>query len=350
MTVITARAESSVAAMDIQRRAFLGGVLLVAACGTPAVAAASRTDPWRELDGYLRQLPGFTGVAMVARAGRPVLSGAYGRADRARGVPNSARTVFDMASMGKMLTAVAIGHLAAARRLAVTDPVDRYVRGLPAGITIHHLLTHTSGLGDVLRRTPDSGPPPSDLRELVRRIAAEPAEFAPGQRFGYSNSGFIVLGAVIEAVTGRPWTAAVRPGMPHTRFGTYRPADVPGMAHGYAEDGTDTSGLVEVANPSGGAATTAGDMIGFGVRVLRDPAARTLLVGRVDTPRGDRYGYGFQERYVNGVRVVGHNGGSPGYESQLDLYPDRDLAVVIMANADRVLLPAVRKAAEIATG
>jgi CubicO group peptidase (beta-lactamase class C family) len=127
-------------------------------------------------------------------------------ADRQRGLANTAQTRFPIASLGKMFTAVAIAQLVEQHKLAFTDTIGTYLSGfLPevAGtVTIHQLLTHTSGMGDAaLRRTPDRPQPPHTLAGQLERIIEQPLQFQPGSRFGYSNDGFIVLGAILERRT-----------------------------------------------------------------------------------------------------------------------------------------------------
>lgn len=338
----------------------------------------------------------FSGAVLVADRNTDLLARGYGTADRTSGTTNSPGTRFCIASMGKMFTAVAVAQLVEQGRLAFTDPLGRYVPGFPAGVadrvTLHQLLTHTAGFGDVLRRDGD-GDPPTTLSGLVERIRAEPLAFEPGTRFGYSNSGFVLLGAVVEAVAARPYADHVREhvfapaGMADTEVAVYRPAAVPGMAHGYARVGPDgrpvppgpgpapastsaeasaeasgvalrdVSGDLQVGNPSGGAWSTVTDLRRFAHAVtagtLLGPAMiTTLLAGRVSVqrpggPAQDRYAYGFEEQVVAGTRIVGHNGGTPGYEGQLDIYPDRGLVVAVLSNQDGQLVPVVRRTEEL---
>jgi CubicO group peptidase (beta-lactamase class C family) len=179
-----------------------------------------------------------------------------------------------------------------------------------------------------------------------------------------------VLGAIIEAVTGHNYCDWVRAhvlapaGMTHT--GWYALDQVPNMAHGYVpvrQAGKpvafqDTRGAGVGGNPSGGAYSTAGDLLRFaqallGHQLLSAAMTNTVLAGKVDTgrpgPGEDKYAYGFADTRINGVRIVGHNGGTPGYEAQLDIYPDRGDVVVLLTNQDQVLTPALRKSHELLT-
>jgi CubicO group peptidase (beta-lactamase class C family) len=326
---------------------------------TPAAGPSARPGPpadWAAYEGWLRAEAAagrFSGSVLAARAGRVVMAGGHGEA--APGTPATAATRYCVASLGKMFTAVAVGQLVERRKLAFTDPVARYVRGLPAGITIAQLLTHTAGLGDAALGRPD---PPTTLAGLLARVVAAPPPSAPGP-FAYSNDGYIVLGAVIERVTGRSYRSYVREnvfrpaGMTSTDVLAYRPEQVPGMAAG-----RPWAAPVQVGNPSGGAYSTVGDLFRFaraltGHRLLGAAMTATLLAGKVDAPRPggptDRYGYGFTEQHVDGVRIVGHNGGTPGYEGQLDIYPDRGWIVVVLTNQDRTLVPAIQRSERLVT-
>jgi CubicO group peptidase (beta-lactamase class C family) len=177
---------------------------------------------------------------LVTKDGRPILTQADGLANRARQAPNAPGTRFNVGSIGKVFTAVAIAELAQQGRVSFHDPISQYLPGLPGGIgdkiTIADLLTHTSGLGDVFQRWHPTASPLS-VSQLLRKVANQPLQFEPGSRFSYSNSGFVVLGAIIEAVTGGNYYDWVRThvfapaGMTHS--GWYALDQVPNMAHGY---------------------------------------------------------------------------------------------------------------------
>jgi CubicO group peptidase (beta-lactamase class C family) len=307
----------------------------------------------------------------VARNGTVLLDAGYGLADRSAGIRNTPQTRFCIASIGKLFTAVAIAQLAERHKLSFTAPVRRYLPGLSraaAGrVTIAELLTMTSGLGDVAL---GGAHPPATLAGMMRLIAREPLQFRPGARVSYSNDGYIVLGAVIQAVSGESYDGYLRQhifrpaGMTHTAVAVYTPARVPGMAHGYALASPagpvrDISRRPQIGNPSGGAYSATGDLLKFARallahRLLSAAMTRTVLAPRVNAPQPggppvDEYSYGFAYQVINGVPFVGHNGGTPGYEGQVDIYPRAGYVVVILANQDQVLVPAIQRSEALLT-
>jgi CubicO group peptidase (beta-lactamase class C family) len=389
--------------MVIRRRAFLGGMLLlpaaIAACEAttspadkPAGGSAGRkgsADDWQAFAEELQQRAAagaFSGAVLVANDGHLLLQQGYGMADRHRGLANTAQTKFPIASLGKMFTAVAIAQLVEQDKLSFTDTIEKYGLGFPpeiAGtVTVHQLLTQTAGMDDAaLMRRPE---PPYTLAGLLARIVKAPLQFQPGSRFGYSNDGFIVLGAILERLTRQRYTDYVREhiftpaGMTNTAIGVYRPSQIPGMARGYMLVGKDgrpvrpgsgqgssaPSGTLrandepQVGNPSGGAYSTVGDLLRFaqaltGRRLLSPGMTDTVVAGKVATNRPgldkDTYAYGFADSRISGVRIIGHNGGNPGYEGQLDVYPDRGDVVVILTNQDQVLTPVLQRSQAILT-
>jgi CubicO group peptidase (beta-lactamase class C family) len=298
-----------------------------------------------------------------------------------------------MGSVGKTFTAVAIAQLVEQGKLSFDAPIAKYVSGFPAAIadriTIAELLTHTAGLGDVFMRWHPTTPSPLNVSDLMKRVVAQPLSFAPGARFGYSNSGYVVLGAIIEAVSGQNYYDYVRKhvfrpaGMTHT--GWYTLDQVPNMAHAYMQvdkNGTwvqpgptppgpgprpgkpvavrDSRGLGGAGNPSGGAYSTLGDLAKFAQallshKLLSAALTNTVLSGKIPTGRPgpaqvSNYAYGFEDERLNGVRIVGNGGGAPGFEAQLRMYPALGYVVVILTNEDGANMPVYARANQIIAG
>ncbi|HTU29869.1 MAG TPA: serine hydrolase domain-containing protein [Solirubrobacteraceae bacterium] len=350
-----------------------GAATTPGATTTNGAATTTASHPWRAYSRWLaaRARAGqFSGSVLVATPHRTWLDAGFGLSDRSSKAANTPRTRFCIASIGKLFTAISVAQLAERHELSFDAPVGRYVRGLPAAIgthiTIAELLDMTSGLGNVVlgRRRP-----PTTLAGQVALIAGERPQFTPGRRFLYSNDGYILLGAVVQRVSGESYARYVgrhvfAPAhMTHTGYRVYVPADVDGMAHGYALAGTtlrDISEMPQIANPSGGAYSTTGDLLRFARallahRLLGAGMTRTILVPRVNSPQPggppvDEYTYGFAYQRIHGVTFVGHNGGTPGYEGQLDVYPRTGRVVVVLTNQDQTMIPAIQRSEAIATG
>ena len=304
----------------------------------------------------------FSGAVLIAQNGTPMLERAYGYACKGLGVRNQVDTLFNIGSMTKMFTAVSIGQLAEQGRLTFEDTVSRFLPDYPreAGekVTIHHLLTHTSGMGSFWNAAFEASR--TSLRSVsdyMPLFANDPLAFEPVERFGYSNAGYIVLGAIVEQVSGMTYDTYIgenifnRAGMSTT--GVWEiDEDVPNRALGYIRGSTGdveessyprTNLLVSPrkGSPAGGTYSTVHDLVRFAQallvhRLLSAEFTRVLLQPRVTMgPRGDAsYAYGFGCHDVGGTRTVGHNGGAPGVGAQLDIYPDSGYTVAILSNYD----------------
>jgi CubicO group peptidase (beta-lactamase class C family) len=294
----------------------------------------------------------FSGTVLVTRRDETLFTGAYGLADRERKTPVTMDTRFRIGSITKLFTATSIVRLIQDGRLSVTDPLGRYLPDYPnadlaAKATVHHLLTHTGGTGDIFTddywdrrdeiRTPD------DFIALFGRRAPL---FEPGSMYDYSNYGYILLGAIIERITGHSCpadldTAVLRPaGM--TRSGN-NPGEppAPDLAIGYHGDeltpNTDYRSLL--GSPAGGAYATAGDLRRFALAILHHElldATHTdlLTTGKVNAGFDGRQAYGFDEQTVHSIRAIGGIGGFPGANAVLTIHPASEHVTVVLANLD----------------
>lgn len=297
----------------------------------------------------------FAGAVLVCQGQERLFAEAYGLADRERGIPNRLSTRFRHGSMGKMFTGVAVGQLVQAGKVDPAAPVGEYLSDYPgrevaSRVSIHHLLTHTGGTGDIFV------PEYLDRREQVRSIAdylalfggREP-RFEPGTRFEYSNYGFVLLGAVIEAASGQSYYDYVDEHV-FTPAGMTRTGALPeesavaDLAVGYTtEDGHDrpnTHTLPYRGTPAGGGYSTVEDLWRFATALTGHQLLDAHHTALVTTPRGnvgwvDRwFGYGFFETTIWGVRGFGHKGGAPGMSGDLAIYPDSGHIVAVLANID----------------
>jgi CubicO group peptidase (beta-lactamase class C family) len=350
-----------------------GGASAPTGNGSGTKAAAVTRASWDQYADWLKQQAAagqFSGTVLVADGDRSMLNVGYGFANRAIRASNTTQTPFCIASIGKLFTAVAIGQLAEQHKLSFDVPVGRYVNGLSARIadhvTIGELLDMTSGLDDVVLSRANA---PRTLPGMVAVIGKEPLQFAPGSKTLYSNDGFILLGAVIQHLSGESYSDYLRDhildpvGMTRTGYSTYIPAQVPGMAHGYALVGSkleDISNQPQIANPSGGAYSTTGDLFKFAQalldhKLLTPAMTVTILTPRASAPQPggppvDEFTYGFAYQQENGITFIGHNGGTPGYTDQIDIYPSSGYVVVVFTNQDGTLIPAIQRSEQILTG
>lgn len=348
---IDASADARIELLDTQEPTSAVGIVIHRLTEAEAMAA---------LKGFVREevaADRFSGAVLVAKDGKVLFSDAYGLADREREVPNTVQTRFRIGSMNKMFTAVGILQLVEAGKVDLRAPLGTYLTDYPnrkvaTEVTIHHLLTHTGGTGDIF------GPEFETHREELQTLAdyvdlygERGSEFEPGSRWAYSNYGFILLGAVIEAVTGQSYYDYVDEhvyepaGM--TRTGSL-PEDqtVPDRAVGYMDPSGGThwrpnaDTLPYRGTSAGGGYSTVGDFARFAEALLNhellSPDSTELLVtGKEEIGPGVEYAYGFEDhREAGGDGWVGHNGGAPGMNSDLRIYPASGYVVVVLANLD----------------
>lgn len=305
----------------------------------------------------------FSGVVLVSKRDRVLVNRAVGEADKAFRVPNRSDTKFDLGSMNKMFTAVAIAQLVEAGKMSFDSTLAKVLPDYPARdvaerVTIHQLLTHTSGIGGNIFSAEmfehrDRYKRPRDYLPL---IAKTPPEFAPGERFRYSNSGYVVLGAVVERVSGEDYFDYVKThifapaGMRDTGSAEIDEV-VPNLAVGYRPDDNDAFGVLPrrsnvmtrpyKGTPAGGGFATATDLAAF-LQALRRhellgvAMTETVTQPKVDRPDrpGERYGYGIESRLIRGKEIRGHGGGAPGINGASFAFADGSYTVVVLGNYD----------------
>lgn len=345
---------------------------------SPAGPASSSVPvdlrPGGTFDQFLEQLAAqdlFSGTMLVAHGGRTVLARSFGMADKAKSIPNTTDTVYCLASVTKLFTAVAIAQLVQQGKLKYEGTLGGYVDGFPAAaadnVTIHQLLTHTSGLGDYHAidgwSTAAAGWDSAEqvLSQTMDFIRNAPLGFTPGTGHLYSNSAYTVLGEIVQRVSGQSYYDYIRQhvftpaGMAASGFVT-RPQwqSDRRIAHPYAKQPsgqrTDVVGQeLFIGLPDGNAFATAPDMVRF-TRALLDGtllerAYIDLVVGakfpvatlpaKPGLPAKAIYeAYGPAATLRNGAWAVGHNGGSPGISTLVEWYPSSDWIAVKLSNYD----------------
>jgi CubicO group peptidase (beta-lactamase class C family) len=298
----------------------------------------------------------FSGSVLLARKGDILFAQAYGLADREKGLENTLDTPINLGSMNKMFTGLAVAQLVTGDKLAYTDTVGKYLPDYPNAkvrdeVTVHQLLTHTSGLGsywnDAYLRLKDSLRSVSDFAALC---AEEPLGFEPGSKFLYSNCGPVVLGLIIEAVTGQDY-------YDYIRAHVYAPAGMENSDH-FNKVETDSgkatgyfvpqaSGATElisnfddlgyIGSPAGGGYASANDLLRFATALydgsLIDGQHREeMTTYKIQQGADEGYAYLYGDARVNGRRYIGHNGGAPGINAEFSVFPDSGYTLVVLSN------------------
>ena len=308
----------------------------------------------------------FSGAVILAKDGVPVYSGAFGQANKDFEVPNKVDTKFNLGSMNKMFTAVTIARLVEQGKLSYDDPLSKFIPDFPRGalgekILIKHLLTHTSGLGsyfnDEFQRS--SRARFRTVDDMMQLAKDDSAAFEPGTRWSYSNTGMLVLGKVIEVVTGDDYFDYVRThlfkptGMMHTdsyELDQVNPNLAVGYQKEYGQDGTKrfrNNVFMHVirGGPAGGGYSTAEDLVRFAEALrsgkLLSPEAFEFITTPKPELNSPRYGYGFA--IDPETNVVGHSGGFPGISSNLDIFKGTEYTAVVLSNYGGASQPIVEK-------
>ncbi len=300
----------------------------------------------------------FSGVVLVTENGKPVCEKAFGMLDREQNIPMKTDTKLKIGSIVKDFTAVLILQLAEQNKLDLDDPMGKYLDMFPAEIsqkvTIRQLLRHEAGFGDYLR-----DPLPRETMDSLTTVARiidlfknEPLLFEPGTDEQYSNSGYTVLGAIIEKVTGKSYFDAVEQhilqplGMNETLFHWRKIAAQPTRPKWYLRSATGKIFPAEVdewPSPSGGAYSTVGDLFKFEHSLLRD---NRLLSDQSKNIKAVRYGAkpGDWQQLLNDPQVVmGKAGGSPGNNSVVLSLPAKGYTIIVLANMDEPIAEVVGK-------
>ncbi len=306
-----------------------------------------------KLDAYLtaaNEQWGFTGSVLVAWKGKVILSKGYGMANQHLGIPNTPETKFFIGSITKQFTAAAILKLAEEGQLSVDDPIGEHLPTYPAPdadrIAIHHLLTHTSGIPNyteipevLLRRTTHLTP-----TDLMSTFAGRPLKFQPGTDFEYSNSGYVVLGAIIEAVSGQSYEAYLhanifRPVGMHNSGYARREMAMPKQAVGYTqtEDGILINAPLihlSVMHTAGALYSTVEDMLLWDQALYDGTVISRHSVQRMLTPGQNGYGYGWVIEGLYGHRHTFHGGYLDGFNTTFDRWVDDKVSIIVFANDD----------------
>jgi len=333
--------------------------IVAISCAGLALAAGCRAqDVAAQADQYLKTWADqgrFSGTVLIAKGDKVLLRKGYGMANYELDVPNTPDTVFRIGSTTKMFTAFSVLQLEEKGKLSVNDPVAKYVPELPAAwsaITIHQLLCHKSGIPDFISaKAYDNFADPQHIENAIKEYADKPLVNEPGAAFRYSNSGYILLGRIIEKVSGKSYEDYItenilKPaGMTHTSMDHTRDL-VPHRASGYRWDGEE---VVNAPNSApdypwagGGLRSTVDDLYRLD-RAMKAGLFSKAITDKAWTGYGHwtapppfpyeaDYGYGQMVATNFGHKSVGHGGWVNGFVSDFSRYPDDDMVVIVLWN------------------
>lgn len=292
----------------------------------------------------------FSGAVLVAKNGKVLLQKAWGKANRETGVPNTLDTQFRLGSMNKMFTAVSTLQLVEAGKLALNDPIGKYLPDYPnkdvaSKVTVRHLLTHTGGTGDIFG--PEFQANRLTLREhgdYVKLYGARGLTHEPGKEHRYSNYGFVLLGALIEKVSGMSYYDYVRTkifepagmtltdSLPENEKVAKRAVGYTKFGGGSWAPNTDT--LPWRGTSAGGGYSTIGDLLRFAQALESGRLISKAMLAEATKPQAEDYGYGFGTDGEGELKSYGHNGGAPGMNGDLRVFPQLGYVIVSLSNLD----------------
>lgn len=290
----------------------------------------------------------FMGTALVARAGDVIYSKGFGFADLEWNIPNAPNTKFRLGSVTKQFTAASILLLEERGKLSVSDPVKKYMPDAPAAwdkITIMNLLTHTSGIPNFTSfpEYPKWEPFSTTAEQLVAKFRDKPLDFAPGEKWNYSNSGFVLLTYLIEKITGASYETFVKENI-------FAPLDmkdsgvdsnaavIPHRASGYVyrEGHFENAGFIHMTIPQGAGAlySTTEDLLKWERGLFGGKLLKPASLEKMTTPFKQDYAFGLAVQTTGGHKAIEHNGGIEGFNTMLAYYPDDKMTVVVLSNVN----------------
>jgi CubicO group peptidase (beta-lactamase class C family) len=288
----------------------------------------------------------FMGTVLVARGSDVLLSKGYGFANLEWDIPDSPSTKFRLGSVTKQFTAASILLLEERGKLKIEGPVKKYLPDAPPAwdtVTLFHLLTHTSGIPS-FTGFPDyqsTEAIPSPVEKTVARFRDKPLEFAPGEKWNYSNSGYVLLGYLIEKISGQSYEKFVQEnifgplGMKDSGYDS-NSAIIRHRAAGYTPgpDGPVNTGFIHMSIPhaAGALYSTTEDLLRWEQGLFGGKLLSSASLQKMTTPFKDDYAFGLTVHTANGHKVISHGGGIEGFNTFLAYYPDDKMTVVVLAN------------------
>jgi D-alanyl-D-alanine carboxypeptidase len=313
------------------------------------ITHADRVDDYIKKQMQRQHIPGLS--LAIVRDGKILKARGYGLANVEMNVPATPSTVYQLASVTKQFTATAIMLLAQEGKISLDDKIDKHVDGTPdiwKEITVRHLLTMTSGIKDYLSLPPENDRQDTTLDKIVQRVTGLPLDFAPGEKYKYSNTNYVLLAIIIQKTSGQPYDAFLaervfKPlGMTATRRTSLNDV-IPYRAAGYtrANDTWQNSAYLNPTlwdNGDGGMLSSVLDLAKWDAALYRDtiltaPSRQQMWTpGKLNDGKTHAYGFGWGVDRSQGHRRIWHSGGRPGTSTIISRYVDDKLTVIILAN------------------
>lgn len=333
-------------------------VLLQFACGQH-VKAQTDADRINELvTAYARQYK-FNGTLLVINKGQVVISKGYGLKSAKDSTWNDVNTIYQMGSVTKQFTAALILQLEEQKKLSVKDKLSKYFPEYPwaDSVTIENLLTHTSGIFNYTndgKFMASEAVKPATPEKINALFKDKPLEFKPGTKYKYSNSGYMLLGYIIEKVSGKPYEQVMHErilqplGMAHSGF-DFAHLNDPNKATGYTtykEQLKVPAAIVDssVAYAAGSLYSTVNDMWAWHKGLMKSATIKAATLEKAYKPFLDNYGYGWEIDSVYGKRMLQHGGGIFGFNTLFSRIPADDCCIVLLCNMNTGSLEKISRA------
>ncbi len=315
----------------------------------PTVLPLSTKQIALKVDEYMNatlRFDRFSGSILVARNGQTIVSKGYGMANLELDAPNKPETVFRLGSITKQFTAMAIMMLQERGKLNVNEPICKYLADCPAlwqPITIKNLLTHTSGIQNYTD-LPDftkNAILPTSSAQMIALLRDKPLLFNPGEKYVYSNSGYFLLGTIIEKASGKTYAGFLQEnifsplGMKSTGYDTPQPI-IKNRAAGYQSENGEivNAPYMDMTVPfaAGAMYSTTGDLLLWDQALYIEKLISKKSLAEIFTPFKSNYGYGWNISKKFDRTVISHGGGIYGFVTQISRFPDDRVTVIVLSN------------------
>ncbi len=352
----------------MKKAASITGVLLAVLILLSSASSCIADQELKEkVDAYLRPLMDedlISGSVLIARGGQILVAQGYGPANREYDIPNTPDTRFRLGSISKQFTAAAVMLLVERGLLSVDDPISRFYPDYPGGdvITLQHLLTHTSGIPNFT--TADTGLGiylyPHKIDDVIDTFKDMPLQFKPGEKWAYTNSGYVLLAGVVEKATGIPFTDFLQDnifsplGMTGTGQDSYT-SIIKNRADGYVSFGFDVNRVdyrdIPTMTGAGSLYSTPMDLYLWDQALYTDKLLSKASRDKMFTPVTSNYGYGWFIEDRGGHKAISHRGEISGFIGSIDRYPDDSVVVIALFNFESTFArAAIRGLNDIALG